>query len=314
MFVVFIPLLILVIVNVWIDSRGILNETHINSISRDLNEMDIAIYENIPERMIAKKRIELNKDKHFNKVVIGSSRILFFGRPIGEKVFNLAVSGGRLEDCISLYELLVKNNISFDTIVVSADPWLLNINSEDDRFEVFENNYFLSTYQDLFSWKYFLDNVQLKEYKRWNGDEEDFVRFSDGTIKYDKKYMNSNVNVMDYVNKDIIYQLGDFEIIDEGYKLKALNFFKELSKNHIVELILLPYHPKVYPKIVERVNILPQVENMFYGLKGGNIRVFGSYDPSNYNLVDSNFYDAMHITENGLKLVYNSHIKEKVKF
>src|SRR5690606_22199907 len=190
------------------------------------------------------------------------------------------------------------------------DPWVLNINHEDDRYEIFSENYFWSAFHELFSFKYFMDNVQLKDYKVWSGDENDFVRFTDGTIKYDKEYMDSDVNVIDYVNKETIYQLGNFETFDADYKNKALGFFKDVSKNHIVELFLLPYHPGIYKKLIERVPLVEETEKSFYNTKGENLNVIGSYNPDKYMLTDSNFYDAMHITEKGLKRIYDSRFND----
>ena len=302
--VVLSPLFLLMSYNIVVDHRGFVNERYVNSIAESLQNEDISIFDDIPERKVVLKRIAQSKGKHFNKVVLGSSRIMLFGKPIDENVFNIAVSGAGIEDCIALVDKLKKNGISYDTLVLCADPWLLNKNHGDEQYKVFYGDDNSKDIESIISWNYFLENLQSKSFKKWDGNENDFVRFKDGSIRYNKEHRENNLDVTGYAKRDTIYHLGGFENIDSNYKKTFIDFILDQAKDATVELILIPYHPLNYKRIIERVPTVVEAEKTFTSLNSSKVRVLGSYSPFKLSLERTGFYDASHIKEDVLKRIY----------
>jgi len=50
-----------------------------------------------------------------------------------------------------------------------------------------------------------------------------------------------------------------------------------------------------------------KINELFEGKS--NIFIKGSFDPKYYNLLDSDFYDIMHLTDTGQKKIINAYMK-----
>ena len=80
---------------------------------------------------------------------------------------------------------------------------------------------------------------------------------------------------------------------------ELLNIFTALldhyNKNYEVILLLSPYHPLAYKKILEKKQIVVEIENRIRSIASTRgIQVIGSYDPSKNNCSNEEFYDGAH--------------------
>jgi hypothetical protein len=78
------------------------------------------------ERRVVYQNIAKNKNKHFNYLIIGSSRVMQFGKLTGfQNSLNLGVSGAGLNDIKYIYKLTKENKSTYDTIIFDFNPWLV---------------------------------------------------------------------------------------------------------------------------------------------------------------------------------------------
>ena len=242
----------------------------------------------------------INKGKHFNKIVLGSSRAMQIGTPIGERVLNISVSGAVLEDYEKLLALVDSNSITYDTLEISAHGWLFNRNNGDHRYYLYDKKAGLDSIKKAFSWEYFWDNMNPNKYEPWDGNDKDFVVYPDGTIRYDIKYRNQVPDVEHHVEQALIWPFKDYYEIDDDYKARFENILNKISKDHVIELVLLPYHPAVYNELITKIPIIDQAENYYKSIHKDNVIVIGSYNPEKLGVEAKDFYDPNHLNEEGL--------------
>lgn len=267
-------------------------------------------------------------------VVIGSSRIMEVGKDIyGSSTLNNGVSGASLEDFIALFQMYDQRGILPKKVVIGIDPWLLNNNSEQERYKILQREYYsffgkevpwyerlpLLKYSQLFSPSYFQEAVKLapQVYRRkieptQNEVNDKYTRLTDGTITYDVQYRKaSSQEVEQRAQKFIagnIYSLENFDVLSEKIKADFDIFIDSLKKKNIeVEFIFMPYHPVVY-SYLEKNSKYAKVKEVEIFMKEyaqeNNFMVKGSYDPSVYALGSKDFYDGMHMTRDGLSKIW----------
>ena len=300
------PLVLMVVLNIILDSRSYYNDRYATSLAIDLSENDLSIFREPSLRIVKRELISENSGRHFDKIILGSSRTMHLGSN-NPNILNISVPGAVFEDYEILLNLLDSNSIRFDTIVISAHPWLFNINHGDVRYKTFNSSFLLDSLQYAFSWKYFWDNVTPGKYELWDGNDKDFVIYKNGTVRFDKSYREDIPDISHYVENAMNGAFNDFNSINENYRLGFEKMIKELVvSGHIVELILLPYHPFVYNELITKVPVVTEIEKLYYSYRIENVNVWGSYDPFKLNLESTDFYDANHMRWESLENLYSS--------
>ena len=304
--------IIITAINFIIDYRGFVNpdSLFIEKLVNDLEQNNLVYHINVPERRIVKKRIEKTING-LNNICIGSSTSLLIGKESGFNYINLAVSGCVTEDMSYLYELIKQNDVKIDTLIIGLNPWALNKHHPDSRYRQFEDEISRNDIRQIFSIRYLYDNVKINKYKIWNGDTTEYIKFSDGSIKYNFDLRNKRWKekdfILDYI-KGEIYHLNNFIDIDPNYLMyfeKIVNQFKKIS-NHTI-LFLSPYHVLIFDELITKAPIIKSVENEIYKIfkDKEDITIIGSFNPNLYGLEYSDFYDGMHLSESGIKKIFN---------
>lgn len=286
---------------------------------------------NIDEREL-QKRIIGNKDSQPEIVVIGSSRIQQIGSDIyGDGTLNNSVSGTSIEDIVAIYQLYLDNDKLPKKIIIGIDPWLFNENNDQNRWKTWKELYYafnnsssswhesipIFKYSQILSISYFqssLKNIKRKltkknQFKKTNDKINDtFTRRTDGTIYYDKDYINITEKEIEeratsFISKTL-YSLEKYPYMSKEL-IKTFEFLIEniRKKNIEIEFILMPYHPIVYDYIQskEKYLIVDEVEEYIKAyVNDKNITLIGSYNPYNYNLQTTDFYDGMHSSIDGI--------------
>ncbi len=154
-------------------------------------------------------------------IVLGSSRSLQIGSELfpGKDFFNNSVSGASLEDYLAIYQLYRAKGLTPKTIILVLDPWLLNKNNGQHRWESLKleysdflknisdkkeyfsfNNMFFRKYAELFSPDYFQESLKLFKAKMSSVEtkrnknlfattdrySESSIKLSDGSWIYSK--------------------------------------------------------------------------------------------------------------------------------
>ena len=263
----------------------------------------LTIKMNLNERQIVKSRI--NYQNNFKRnVVLGSSRSLLIGKPIHFDVDNYSMSGAIIDDFENVYTYLKINNIKIDSVFIEVSPWIFNDKTGESRFKGFNSPSLKRRIKKLFSLYYLKDN--LNPYKYFPVEsEKDFIKYSDGSIRYDYEYRNQdNLNsIKRYLQSKDIYHLEGFNSI------KKINYnrFKKLvdliiKDGSVPILVKHPYPPMINNKILERypnIKLTEKIVDSIIDLY--NIKSFGSFDPERLNITNNDFYDGMHLTPKGIK-------------
>ena len=302
-----IPLIIL-----WVNSNhGIHSKDFNQSLVDYLIKYDsISIQVNINERGVTRERVRRDSVNLISTVVLGSSRSMLFGEPIGRVVKNYSMSGAILSDFENVYSEMKNSSVRFDTIYIEVSPWIFNSNVEERRFEDWEeqNHYDLRTLKKYLSVKYFLDNISLNKFERVV-DEDKFIRYSDGTIKYDREYRtgNSRRKILDYISKFPVYHLEGFNEINNLKEDGFVKLISELkSEGKFVFLVKHPYPPSINDSIISIYPNIEKTELILNSLEREmDVTIIGSFYPDRLGIIDSDYYDGMHLTPSGLSKLLN---------
>lgn len=287
-------------------------------------------------------------NRKYDVVTIGSSRSLQLAAPFfpGRSFFNNSVSGATLEDHLAVLELYRRRGMLPNTLVIGLDPWILNRNNGQTRWQTLEEPFYslkkqlgfavpltksafltrsfaaIDRYLELVSPAYFQASVHalnkriasLSESERgWSG--ESAVKRSDGSIEYDKKTRERTAVMIareadEFMLREPVYSLGSFSDLDSSYS-RLLEAFVAFAQRECGEVIffLPPFHPRVYAFLAEspRYRLITAAESYFRELaRRKGIRVIGSFDPLKLQLGGTDFYDGMHPKGEVLARIFGS--------
>ena len=296
--VMFIPLL-MILVNIVIDYRSEDNGI-IKIFLQDLKKHDsLTLNINFPERKFVKYRIE-NDNYSFSNIVLGSSRSMLIGKNTSSKILNLAVSGAIFKDFSEIFNLILKQNLDVDSMIIEISPWIFNHNTTEARFKEFAES---NSYRYI-SYNYFFENIKYPKYTLVK-NKNSLRKYFDGSISYDdSKNENHHKKIKDYI-KGEVYHLEGFNSINDLKSSEVEEFVKKAIHEGIQLIFLkLPYPPSInsvilerYPNIIRTDEIINQISNKY------GIRILGSFYPKEKNLSDEDFIDGMHLNLNGIKKV-----------
>ncbi|MFT5759377.1 MAG: hypothetical protein ACI9LM_004138 [Alteromonadaceae bacterium] len=294
------------------------------------------------ERLI--KTTLAKKSGDFDCVILGSSRVKQISsiRNTGniknkcEKILNLGVSGGSLED-LSIFSYLIFNNINRPKkVFIGIDPWtfkfgvdsryaqneniyiqmneLLNENENNESISyikklagnLFNGEYFQASLKDLFDDKksiigdIFKKNIVFPEdgFSYKSGYKQE-VTLPDGSHVYAKNW------ILKQKDKKVILggPRSHWGIFGQIYDNKALDYLQEIvvlyDKNEIeLSLILTPYHPNVFKNgNTQPVKYYKSIENIVKTFGDENkLKVYGSFFPDIFGCKSEEFFDYMHPT------------------
>ena len=276
--IITIPVLtILLSTNYFGDAAKLFDENYEKEIAKIIVNGEFATnVVNYDERLLQKELImsELNPDV----VVIGSSRAMQITSELfpNESFFNNSVSGARVEDLISLYQLYKINKKQPKKIIIGVDPWLFNDNRKDIRWESLSEYYFQflnkehtvskksKKYSELFSLSYFQSSLKsmprvllgknkpeptLKKENRLS------TKLTDGSLVYGDDLRKATQNEIDkqiniFASSEVMYGFENFDNVSTIYWKVFIQLIEDMQKNNIeVEFFLSPYAPIVYNRI-----------------------------------------------------------------
>lgn len=261
------------------------------------------------ERTHVVEKIKLNQNKHFQNLVIGSSRVMQIGKNLGFKnTLNLAVPGAGFKDLVYIYDCICKHNISFDTVIFDYNPWLL-LNS-DDRYMQFnwKKNY-MNVVNEILTFNYDKDdfltilgcfNQYSSNFKTATQTEintfDYFIKFTDGSIQQKSLSKEERTKEIDFFVQNF-YQLKTFKFIDSKAFTNTIRFIDKLNSKGKCIVTLFPFHPlflKVNKDDIRVKNIFTLEQMLKSKCKS---TVLGSYQMENSNIYESDFYDGLHLYE-----------------
>jgi hypothetical protein len=272
------------------------------------------------ERRVVHHNIIKNKNKHFDHLIIGSSRVMQFGTLTGfQNSLNLGVSGANLTDIKHIYKLTKENNITYDTIIFDFNPWLI-IDGSDSRYKQFSNFHkFKYAIYDIFKFNYNLEDIitifgTLNNYSNSfqvaNNNEikqhSYFIKNTDGSIQQKALSSKDRTTQIQSFSKGL-YQMGSFKTINYQMLNETIKLFNEASKKGICLVTLTPFHMEMYEKNKNDI----RVKNIFIiedAFKNSihNFNIYGSFNHSKINVNETDFLDGFHLKEDAIYKIFNT--------
>lgn len=324
-------------VNYKVDSLGLLKESTLDQVAKELSEGNIiAGLSNIDERIFRKKQIEhLKNDVKY--IALGSSRIMqlrknMFSNDKSNNFQNYSVSGATLEDYIALLQVHVNKFGKLPkNIIFGLDAWIFNkynghskylsLNKEylefmktlDSKVTIVQKNKSKASY--LLSFDYFKENLKSVS-KKQNYyfvdtiDVDAALKMPDGSIYYPYKHRFPNLKEVNKSAKSYasgkVYSLEKYMELSNIKRFEKLINYLKMNKVNIY-FYLTPYNPISYDILIKnkKYKMIVQAEKYLLSFaKKNNIKVVGSYNPHKYNLKNTHFFDGMHILDSGYKIIF----------
>lgn len=326
--IVGLPLLLLLMgVNYFIDPAHKFESDYEKRIAEFLAKGEaVTNVDNCDERMLKKYLIEANKGKHFDYMFFGSSRCMTIStETTGQNLFNLGVSGATIQDFIALYQLCIDNDITFDHVIISIDPGLLNEKNADDRWKSLESSYYkyfgyhrktdnvidftiAKTLYTLFSVSYFqsaykgaitslISGYPIKNELEITDTYENRLQtnFPDGTITYGEIYRNAQQSSIDKkADNPLRQEFVSYDKLSETYRGLFEEFLEALPCKTI-SFVTFAYMPSYYKRLMEIPGIVEQTYYLKNLAKSKGYPYYGSYNPEEEKALNTDFYDELHL-------------------
>jgi hypothetical protein len=258
-----------------------------------LSGNNVANLVNFRERML-QKEIVLGLSKAPDVIVLGSSRSMAIDSTFFHSKFflNNSVSGASIEDYLGIFYLYLERGLKPKFVIIGLDPWVLNRNNDQNRWEDLSDGYFkmksilgftslhtanvrnsflnkicnYKNYKEFISPAYFnqsfLDLIKKGHTgnKYWSTDKSEAevpIKRADGSYAYDKKMRGKNLAD---INRDAkvfamanpMYSLGKFNKLDQSTMQLLDSFINYLTKNDVRVIIFLPPY---HPAVFESIKV-----------------------------------------------------------
>jgi hypothetical protein len=283
-------------------------------IAVNLASTDYVYISNMDERHFMKARIEAESLRP-DTLALGSSRIMQVGdHNFHKKTLNLGVSGASLEDIVALADMATQK-FQPRTLLVGVDPWLFNAKSGQMRWKSIEAEYEagLARIGSVAAMTKIAREEKLDSrlsallggiYLRVNAgsymavDDVPEARNKirrDGSLIYDTVYATkSQREIRSELDVLLDYSMGNYEYSEKAER-RFSEFVNFYSGKYEVVLVLTPYHPELYTRMMQQRPLFLQIESRAREFASRHrLRIVGSYDPSSIGCGPNDFYDGMH--------------------
>jgi hypothetical protein len=284
----------------------------------------------LDERIFKKKYAELFKNKKVDYLILGASRHMQISSEAvkGRETLNLAISGAKIEDLIAIYQVYKDNHIKANNIILGIDPLFFNSDYGDNWWRsIAEYYYEFEKIEDYINYNKLSDRMFSIDYFRMviNAIKEKkqdypsltflrsyinngFTRGKDGSIYYPQNAREKEQIEIDNNARDLDITEYKFDTLSEE-RINKLEILIDsmLNKASNLYVIMLPYHPILYQRIIQR----DCIQNTFIYVKQlankKKIKVFGDYNPKSVGFTEKDFIDATHARKESLdKLIAKS--------
>lgn len=264
-------------------------------------------------------------------------------------VVNNGVSGASLQDYIAIYGVYYQSNKIPKKIILNFCPSLFSDDDSPTQFKSIYKEYSIVgkkmepeidlNYNDIISSNYYwIENSLSLNYFQLSFDQllhqkltepkkrilattnklnEGGTRlFDDFTITYDIGTRDIDPELVAETVKGYeknLYRVapGKFRALG-AKKLKLFFDFLEFVKKNgtEIEFINLPYHPEAYDALYRKNPKYIAAEIEFEKLIAGKYSIYGSIDPSKFNMTNGSYYDSTHMRRDSLMKFFSAYINQ----
>jgi hypothetical protein len=291
---------------------------------------NVANLVNYDDRLFQKMYIEqMERSKEI--VVLGSSRCMQISKNLfpNNSFHNFSVSGSDIEDMLTIFNLLDKHDKLPKKIILGIDPWVLNGNYKDSRWKSlapeynsmlnkFDNSkyninldveqakYLKFRLSELFSFVYFqasINNINENYFPTNEEKLDNYVLRKDGSF-YEYGYSKRKQDEINKLATEFDYNSSDnFTELDSRKKELLQDLLKYLKQKGIEILVFIPpFHPITFNNIISKIPMYYETTSYINDLSDKlAFKVIGNNNPGDFELLDSDFYDGMHMTQGALE-------------
>lgn len=263
----------------------------------------------------------------------------------GKTFYNAANVGADIYDFFTSYYIFSKEGKELQIMVLGVDPWIFNesedaVDKRSDKELYYEfigeelgwkNDEYekpnpLEKYLALIDPGYFQGSVSyyfkdksldvkpepVEESEIYNHNE--VIKAPDGSIIYDVAFRTRTQEQIDFdaltaANMPLT-RLTDYNQLSETYTKQFEEFVKYLGDKGIKVIIFLPpYHPYIYDAALEdyeTYHCFFETEKFCRNIaQKYNLEIYGSYNPYELSLTNSDFLDGIHIKKESLKNIFS---------
>lgn len=286
---------------------------------------------NFDERLLQRRRAEIEQGGPLDHLVMGSSRALLIDQQLlPGKLRNIAVSGAVIQDHLALWQLW--RPLKPKTVWLVLDPWLFNRNNDQKQWETLAAEYRLSLARisretgsaalattsggqlqmkkiaQLFNFEY----TRASWLKLTGGSTAgNFVLLDDDGIRDfdiiatagnripDSATLTRTIpkinELADEFSRKPSYLFKNYYAIDAGYRQLLHDLLVDMQQQATVKLILAPLHPLVYERYTKSMPpfALAEIELRRMAKELG-IQIGGSFSPLEAGCNQAAFYDGIH--------------------
>lgn len=268
-----------------------------------ISGMNVTNISNYDERILQNQYIRSITDAP-NIITTGSSRSMMVRKHLfgTNSFFNNSVSGASLEDHMAIYQIYHEQNLLPDTIILGMDPWVLNGNNDQNRWQSISEYYynilhriginnklastnkqplFSNKYLQLLSFTYLTKSLQLilKKIKHSNREliatkkilpSEGNTKLSDGSLVYGNEVRNRTIEnvrtrAIGNAKRGSIYALNNFMSLNSDLTELLGKFIQIIIDDGVTPVIFLPpYHPLTYQVISSKSDYKSVIETEKY--------------------------------------------------
>lgn len=306
-----------------------------------LDGKPISNFEKMEEREITKLYAQ-NLSQPLKAISIGSSRVLQLTSSIAgtDSFFNAGMIGAEQPDVMSSYYLFDRADKIPEIVIFEVDPWIFSTAPDATTYrrvdwkmyndflyyglghdvEVTTEQENMNFWLSLTSPAFFQENLEYYTQNKETGmrpqivkgdvyQQSNDVKMPDGSVLYPDSMRSATVEEVDNIALNAI--TNSFVNCEEFYQMDSnlIALFDEFvsymqAKGSQVVLLLTPYHPVVYQKVLEqpeRYSGFFQVETWLrqYALDH-NLSLYGSYDPQAVGCTSEDFFDGWHVKGSGI--------------
>ena len=334
---------LIILINFYIDPFAYFdNKKNIyeKNISKNLSKNKPVLIKSDWQDQILKYFLLQNSDFE-EHIIIGSSRSYAINKKImNKKIKNYSLSSAGVNEIISFIDLSLENK-KIKKITISIDPWIFDesynklipiffknyvnaLKKIDDNANVIEilKNYkrqltyvlqpyvlfrsFLDIIYKITDKQFYLKSEILKENNSITSDGH--IINPDGSLIYPEKIL---VATDSEISKNIFKEMNNYHDLGFNFSEKKINTFKKylnyLTHNEIeIELLMIPLHPLAFKTIKNRTNDFFISENILKRefKSNVNVRLLGSFNPSNTECQFQDFLDSHHPRLSCIKKLY----------
>ena len=319
---------IVIMTNYFGDAGNLFSKSYELEIVEMLKFNNVENVSNYDERVFQRELINSLEIKP-EVIALGSSRVMTIDSDFfNDQIFiNNGVSGSSIEDLIAIYQMYKSKDMLPKEIILGVDPWLFNINNDQNRWLSIEkeyNKYYnkaeskinpsftILKYTQLFSPSYLQASIKSLQRKKITPtskkNNEGMTLLKDGSITYGEKVRKITKDKVDYAARyyiqSKIYSIEEFKRISPEKFTEFQNLCSDILENDIkLSFFLSPYHPLVYQKISQDYDVVLDVEKEIVEFAiNKKIKLIGSFSPLKAGVNYKDFFDGMHLHKSSVKL------------